>query len=202
MSIEPLELAPDERGYPQFNGVRMTADDYFELPDDGFQYELVHGVLVLSPRPMPWHQSISGEIYAQLHAFLSRHAIGQVFMEVDVRLGPDESGEDLVYAPDVVFMLAQRIRSLSEPLSGPPELVVEVISRGSRRMDTITKRADYERAGVGEYWILDPQRQTMTFLRLQDGRFVEVAPDGDTFRSHSVPGFVLNLKSLRSAFKA
>ena len=64
-----------------------------------------------------------------------------------------------------------------------------------------TKRADYERAGVGEYWIIDPQRQTMTFLRLQDGKFVEIPPDADSFRSQPIPGFALDLKPIREAFK-
>jgi Uma2 family endonuclease len=201
MSIEPLELAPDERGHAQFNGLPMSAAEYFELPDDGFRYQLVHGVLVMSPSPMPWHQSVALEIAVQLKCFLRSHPIGEVLMEVDVHLGTDASGEDLVYSPDVLFVRSERIQDMDKPLSGPPDLVVEVISRGSRRMDTLTKHADYERAGVGEYWIIDPQRQVMTFLRLKDGKFVEIAAEADSFRSQCVPGFTLDLESIRTAFR-
>lgn len=201
MSIHPLELAPDERGHAQFNGVRMTADEYFALPDDGFRYELVHGVLVMSPSPMPWHQGVAIEILAQLLPHVRSHPIGKVFTETDVHLGTDESGDDLVYRPDVLFLSTERVRGKSKRLVGPPNLVVEVISPDSRRRDTLTKQADYERAGVGEYWIIDPQRQTMTFLRLRDGKFVEVPPDADSFASQSVPGFTLDLKPIREAFK-
>jgi Uma2 family endonuclease len=200
MAIEPLELAPDERGHTQFNGVRMTADEYFDLPDDGFRYELVHGVLVMSPSPMPWHQGVAVEILAQLMFFLRSHPVGKALAETDVHLGVDESGDDLVYRPDVVFFSTQRARGKSQRLV-PPDLVVEVISPDSRRRDTLTKRADYERAGVSEYWIIDPPRETMTFLRLQAGKFVEIPPATDSFPRQAVPGFTLDLGPIREAFK-
>ncbi len=90
---------------------------------------------------------------------------------------------------------------MREKIVGGPDLVVEVVSRGSRRMDTETKKADYERFGVREYWLIDPERQAMTFWRLQDNRFVEVAPTGHTFASQAVPGFTLDLAHLRAKFK-
>ena len=56
--------------------------------------------------------------------------------------------------------------------------VVEVISRGSRRMDSETKKSDYERFCVQEFWLIDPERKSMTFWRLSDGRFVDVDTTG------------------------
>ena len=86
-------------------------------------------------------------------------------------------------------------------LIGPPDLAVEVISPDSRRYDTQTKRDDYERCGVREYWIVDPQQKLLTFLRNEAGRFVEVPPQGDSFASEAVEGFVLNLAEVRDSFK-
>lgn len=68
-------------------------------------------------------------------------------------------------------------------------------------MDTLTKRADYERAGVGEYWIIEPQRKSVTFLRWVDGIFVEAPAEADAFHSTVIPGFALDLKLIREAFK-
>jgi Uma2 family endonuclease len=58
---------------------------------------------------------------------------------------------------------------------------------------------DYERYGAFEYWLIDAQRETMIFLRLAEGRYVEVALAGDTFHSEAVPGFVLDLRAVRTA---
>ena len=68
-------------------------------------------------------------------------------------------------------------------LRGAPDLAVEIVSPQSRRYDSETKRADYERFGVLEYWLIDPQRGSFTFLRLASGRYAEVAAEGDLFRS-------------------
>ncbi|MCC6360957.1 MAG: Uma2 family endonuclease [Phycisphaerales bacterium] len=201
MVVRDVEFAVDEHGQAQFSGMRMTVDEFLSLPDDGGKYELVDGVVLMSPWPSPPHQKVAGEIFAQIKWFLRTHALGEVFMEIDVHLGRSPAGGDLVYGPDVIFVRSERVRSMHERIVGPPDLVVEVVSPGSRGRDTITKRGDYERFGVGEYWIIDPARDAMTFLRLQGGQFVEVNPNPDTFASHAVAGFVLDLKPIRDAFK-
>ena len=68
-------------------------------------------------------------------------------------------------------------------------------------MDSETKKDDYERFGVREYWLIDPQREAMTFWRLTDGKFIEVPASGETFASEAVAGFELDLKRVREAFK-
>lgn len=90
---------------------------------------------------------------------------------------------------------------MEDKIFGAPELIVEAISKGSRRFDTETKKGDYERFGVREYWLIDPARQAMTFYRLQDGQFVEVPASADSFESEAVPGFRLDLKRVRETFK-
>jgi len=201
MATQPIEFDIECTGQPQFNGLRLSVDEFLELPDDGCKYELLDGVVLMSPRPTPSHQEAAGEVYAQLLDFARRTRSGKAFMEVDVHLGTKTGGGELVYAPDIVFIRAERVKAMRDLITGAPDLVVDVVSRGSRRMDTITKRDDYEHFGVGEYWIVDPARELITFLRLVDGKLVEVMPTGDTFASMAVPGFTLNVAAVRETFK-
>jgi Uma2 family endonuclease len=179
----------------------MSADEFLQIPDDGMFYELIDGVVVMSPSPTPEHQGALMEIALQIGQFLRDHPVGKVFPELDVHLGTGPTGGDLVYRPEVIFVRTERVRKMRKKIFGPPDLVVEVISAGSRRFDAETKKSDYERFGVQEYWLIDPERESMTFYRLQFGRFVEVPPTGDTFASQAVPGFVLDLARVRETFK-
>lgn len=179
----------------------MTADEFLEIPDDGYSYELMDGVVALSPGPTPHHLSAAMEIALELKLFLRGNPLGEVLATIDVHLGQAPNGGDIVYHPEVVFLRAERLPEMREKIIGGPDLVVEVVSRGSRRMDSETKKDDYERVGVREYWLIDPQREAMTFWRLKDGKFVEVPATGDAFASEAVAGFELDLKRVRETFK-
>jgi len=189
-----------QRREPQYLGLRMSADAYFALQQDGFDYELVNGVVVMSPSPTPKHQHVALEIAWQLRNYLQQNPVGLVLMETDIHLGQSPTGDDLVYRPDVVFLCSERAGDIKDRIIGAPNLVVEVVSGSSRRFDSETKRDDYERSGVGEFWLIDPDQDRMIFFRLKEGRFVEVPPAGDTFASQTVPGFELDLLSVRTAF--
>lgn len=174
----------------------MTADEYLELEDDGFKYELIDGVLVLSPSATPKHQQVMIEVIYQLKAFLRDHPVGSIYAETDVRFD-----DDLVYRPETVFICSERVRENWQRIHQPPDVVLEVISPDSRRYDSETKKEDYERFGVNEYWLIDPYQETMAFFRLRQGRFVEVPPTGDRFVSEAIPGFSLDLAAVRRSFQ-
>lgn len=176
-----------------YHGLRMTADEFFALPEDGAWYELIDGVVVMSPSPTPVHQDVAMEIAFQLRSHLRSSPVGKVLMETDIHLGQGPTGKDVVYRPDIVFYSNERLAGLSRRLVGPPDLVVEVISPSSRLLDWRTKRDDFERCGVREYWIIDPQTRTFTFLALDRGRFIEFLPEGDTLTSRAIAGFRLEL---------
>ena len=74
------------------------------------------------------------------------------------------------------------------------------MSQGSRRYDRITKKVDYERFGVLEYWLVDPERDAIILWRLRAGRYVEIEPEGKRFASEAIPGFVLDLTKVRKTF--
>ena len=183
----------------QYTGLRMTADEFLRLPEDGYSYELVQGVVVMSRSPTPRHQAVTMEIATQIAFHLRAHPGGHVLAETDVHLASVEGG-DLVYRPELVFLSAEHWQRTGDRIVGAPDLVVEVVSRGSRRFDSETKKGDYERFGVLEYWLVDPERRTIAFFRLEGGRFEDIPTSDDRFTSRAVPGFVLDLTRVRALF--
>src|SRR5438552_2636205 len=113
-----------DRRPSQFVGRRMMVDDFLEIPDDGYNYELVNGVVVLSPSPEPRHQAGAGEIFHQLYVYVRKNRLGKVLAEVDVYFGKTDEGKDLVYRPEVVFIRAERWAKVGKRIEGPPDQVV------------------------------------------------------------------------------
>lgn len=179
----------------QYQGLRMTADEYLSLPNDGFRYELVDGVVFMSPSASFWHQRIAAEIVTQIRTYLNENPVGEVAFEVDVRLR-----DDLVYRPDVVFLRSEKAAKCGDAITEIPDLVVEVISPDSRNYDSRTKRQDYQTAGVGEYWLIDPKKQAMSFLVLREGAFQPEATKGNSYSASVLPGFKLDLDRIRRMF--
>lgn len=202
MTIAPtptIQRKPD--GESTYAGLRMSADEFLEIPDDGNFYELIDGVVVMSPSPTPRHQRVAMRISFLIGTYLDTNPVGELFAEIDVHFGEGTQGGDLVYRPELVFVRAERLAGMEERITGAPDMVLEVISRGSRRIDTETKRADYERFGVREFWLIDPKRDSVVFHRLVDGKYVVIEPNGDTFQSEAIPGFVLDIRRVRESFK-
>lgn len=195
------KMAPTRvQGPPQtcLRGLRMDADVYLALPEDNsYRYELVNGVVCLSPSPTFRHQMIITEVAVQIGGFLRNHPLGTVAVEVDLPLG-----KDLVYRPDVVYLSAAKAAKCGDAIVEIPDLVAEVVSPDSRTYDSRTKREDYEAAGVGEYWLIDPDRESFAFLVLRGGRFTEASVDSDRgpYRPAVLPGFALDLNRIRLLF--
>lgn len=196
--LSDVELQVEEEF---MTGARMTADEFLAIIDEGHNYELIDGVVAMTPSPAPKHQHVAGEIYYQLRQFLESQVVGEAFIETDVHLGEGPAGGDLVYRPEVVFYREERMIGWEDKLVGAPDLVVEVISRGSRRFDSKTKKDDYERLGVHEYWLIDPSTNAITVFRHNEGAFTEIAINEDYFPSEAVPGFVLDISRVRRAFR-
>ncbi|WP_322754427.1 Uma2 family endonuclease [Frankia sp. Cas3] len=146
----------------------FTVDDLAELPDDGRRYELVDGVLLVSPAPRWEHQRACLELAVALRSACPDDRV--VFAPTpDVRRGQRTSVQ-----PDVcVVARADLVRG--ERYLAVPLLVVEVLSPSSVGIDRLLKRDVYARLGVGHYWIVDPDKPSITTLRLRDGEYVEVA---------------------------
>ena len=137
------------------------------------------------------------QLSALLYAHAGRNKAGHVFAApCDVVL----SNLDVV-EPDVLFISSARSSIITEEnIQGPPDLIVEILSESTRKTDEIVKRKLYERFGVKEYWIVDPELETVKIYRLTDQRYVRVAElsreSGDTLATPLLPGIQIPLSSL------
>lgn len=152
-------------GFP--HGRPLTRTDLEAMPDDGHRYELVDGVLVMSPSPRPIHQ----RVVARLLQVLTPDCPPELEVlpaPVDVVLA-----DDTVLIPDV--LVGRRTDFTERGLFGVPVLSVEVFSRSTRLVDLQLKRARLEAAGCPNYWMVDPDSATISCLGLRNGRYVELA---------------------------
>ena len=161
-----VALSKHEAGHGHF-----TYEDLLHTPDNGKRYEVLEGDLVVSPAPKTKHQ----RVVHRLHTYLTRWeeaGYGSVYpAPTDVVL----SARDVV-EPDLLFVARDRLSIITEDnVQGAPDLVVEIISEGSRKRDVITKRGIYERYGVRFYWLVDPEEETVRVFELKDGAYGEPA---------------------------
>jgi Uma2 family endonuclease len=137
----------------------LTVAAYSALPeDDQHRWELQEGNLVMSPSPTPRHMVATAELYSQLRPQLPHDLCAIPDVDLDVQLAPEgQPGTarrpDLVVVPRSEFERVDRDGGLLRAEN--TMLVVEIISPGSRRTDTIVKRGEYADAGIPHYWIVD-----------------------------------------------
>lgn len=145
-----------------------TYEAYAALTDDGECYEIVQGVLVMSPSPEDIHQDATGEIFAYLREQVKLKHLGRVFVSpFDVVLSPQ-----MVLQPDVLVVLNEHLeRVQTHGVMGAPDLVVEVISPSSKLYDRVNKHMVYEQAGIPEYWLVKPHQQTVELFLLESGKY-------------------------------
>jgi Uma2 family endonuclease len=156
------------------------AATFLALPDDGVRRELLDGVVVVNPSPLTRHQRLVARLFLALEAAYGATGRGEVFFApFDVVLD-----RKVVVQPDLLVVLRAR-QDIVTPANvrGAPDLVVEVLSDGTRRRDVRTKKALYERAGVRQLWLVDPEADRVEVYALVDGRY---APP----RLHERPGVV------------
>lgn len=184
-----------------WHGLRMTAEEFLALPESSQRYELIDGVIFMSPSPTPIHQRIAKIILTQLDAFVEARGLGEVFYDMDVYLGRRSGGGDIVYRPDVFYLDAKHRLGAWQRLRAVPALVVEVVSPKTRAIDSRTKRDDYERFGVQEYWLVDPERKSVRVHHLEDGRYLQVDCEDEAYPSRALPGFTMDLTRIRKHFE-
>lgn len=156
----------------QTHRVKLTYEDYVLLPEDGRRHEFIDGEHFMTPAPSTRHQRISRNLVSFLDVHLRRTKEGQVFhAPTDVVL----SEQDVV-EPDLLVVSAARTSIITEKnIQGAPDLVVEIISETSRKTDKTIKRKLYEGHGVREYWIVDPELETVEVYRMTERGYVRAA---------------------------
>ncbi len=148
--------------------VRFTYEDYVSLPDNGKRYQVIEGEIYMVPAPAPWHQDIVGKLFVLLRTFVEARGLGKVyFAPCDVIL----SEEDIVQ-PDIFFISKEREHIITEKnIQGAPDIVIEIMSHFTAKLDKTAKLKLYERSGVKEYWLVDPDRKEVEVLTLKRGSY-------------------------------
>jgi Uma2 family endonuclease len=144
-----------------------SESEYLAL-DTNQLIELTDGALDFLPMPTLFHQRIVAYLFDLLRLFAQTHNAGEVFFApLRVRLWSGKIRE-----PDIVLLKPARISDPHEPPRGA-DLAMEVVSDSpdARERDLVTKREEYARAGIGEYWIVDPEQRTVTVLVLDGGQY-------------------------------
>jgi len=177
-----------------------TYADLVAIPDDRLRHELIDGEHVVSPSPTTAHQTISLNLVRLLLPYLGRRRSGRLlYAPFDVKLSMFT-----VLVPDLVYFTAERFaRVVNEKhATAAPDLAVEILSPGTRRRDKGRKRAVYDREGVQEYWIVDPDARSVTALRRPraGGGLTDVATTtaeaGDVLESPLFPGLRIPLRDV------
>lgn len=136
----------------------FTYADLEELPsEERSRYELSYGVLVVTPAPNTIHQLILGRVTSYLRSIVLPSQ--EVLPEAELLIRPD-----LVKRPDVQVVEQSLVGNQS--VTGMPDLVVEILSQATRKIDLTEKRSVYEDRGIPSYWIIDPEAATLTVLEL------------------------------------
>ena len=172
-----------------------TEADYLVL-DTNLRVEFSHGSVEVQDMPTQRHQLLVAYLFRHLADFAAAHGLGVVlFAGIRVRLWPGKFRE-----PDVAFMLAGHDGRRGEQYWEGADLVMEVVS-DDRDRDFLTKRREYARAGIPEYWIVDPHEAQVIVLRLADGAYVvhgDFGP-GESAGSALLPEFAVAVSDLFAA---
>jgi len=179
-------------------GVKLTYDDFLLFPDDGKRHELIDGEHYLTPSPSLKHQKVSGDLYLLIRTWLEQHPIGQIYYApFDVVFSRFD-----VVEPDLLYMSNERAAEVltKANVQGAPELMIEIGSPGTRQRDETIKRRLYERSGVSEYWVVDPEIDVIRVYRRGAEGFVRPhemrAEAGDTLTTPLLPGLSLPLSRI------
>jgi Uma2 family endonuclease len=175
--------------------VKLTYEDLVLFPDDGRRHELIDGEHCVTPSPNTKHQQLVGTLYWMIRSHLEAQPIGQVFLApYDVILSEFD-----VVEPDLLYLSNERAKEVVTPLHarGVPELVIEIASKGTRKRDETIKRRLYERCGVSEYWIVDPEIDVIRVYRRGGNTFERPAElsreAGDVLTTSLLPGLAMPL---------
>jgi Uma2 family endonuclease len=171
---------------------RITAKDYFALPEGPPYFQLIDGELYMSPFPNRCHQDVARNIGVPLTSHVEAANLGTVyFVPRDIVFT-----EEHIFQPDLYFVCSARSEILDgHGAMGAPDLIVEVLSPGTATLELGRKREIFAQAGVTEFWAVSPKSKMVEVFRFaerKDGP-TAVLKDSDTLTTPLLPGFQLSL---------
>jgi len=170
----------------------LTYDDYVLLPDDRNRYEILEGILNVTPAPIPKHQRVARNLLTRLDQHVRASDLGEIlYAPIDVVLDPHN-----VVQPDLVFIAKERASIVKEKnIQGAPDLIVEVLCPATSETDRVEKFKIYAKHGVTHYWIVDPKERIIEAYKLMGKgyRLIEKAGANARFQPSVFPGLTLSL---------
>jgi Uma2 family endonuclease len=169
--------------------VKLTYREYRCFPQDGRRHELIDGEHKVNPAPETYHQTLSRRIQFQLYVQIEQTGLGVVFdAPTDLQLSETD-----VVQPDLI-VVSEACKTIITPtkIKGVPDLVVEILSPSSERLDRDLKRELYRRSGIREYWIVDPAEHTVEQCLLSGDRY-QVTVHSEAVALSVFPGIAVNL---------
>jgi Uma2 family endonuclease len=201
MAMPSPEHQPPAAPNTQDQRLRMSYEEYLAWADEDVHAEWVNGEVIVQMPPKRPHQRVVAFLMQLMGLFIQLFQLGELLpAPFEMRATPDGPARE----PDLLFVACEHLERLSqERLSGPADLVVEVISDDSVARDRADKFYEYQAAGVREYWILDsrPGCERADFYVLDEkGRYRPVPPESDgRYHSTVLPGFWLQVEWVMSA---
>lgn len=170
-----------------------TSEDYWNLPE-GHRAELIDGQLYNMAPPSRMHQKLISQFMLVLGQYIRDHHGTCEVYPAPFAVNLDAEDKDWV-EPDI-SVICDTSKLDDRGCNGAPDLVVEVVSPSSRRIDYSTKNALYSEAGVREYWIVDPEKERTTVYRYEDDAAPIVYPFADNIPVGIFPGLAINVADL------
>lgn len=145
-----------------------TGMEVFKSLPEGTRVQLIENMIVMEPAPAYAHQGIAGKLYREIAGFAEKNKLGEVLhAPFDVYLDQEN-----VFQPDILFVAAERLKMIRpNGLYGAPDLVAEILSPATRQYDREEKMQVYERCGVKEYWLIDPDTREARGYQLERSSF-------------------------------
>jgi len=138
--------------------IRKTVADYMAFEEE--RVELIDGEFLVSPAPTLRHQRILLMLGLILAPQVKRLGIGEIVLSpFDTVLSVHN-----VVQPDLLFVSTETLKRADPRLDGPPDVAIEILSNSGRQRDLVTKKKLYHEFQVPEYWIVDPEAETVTVL--------------------------------------
>lgn len=191
---EPAAPPPGEASQK----MTMTYEEYLAWADEDVRSEWVDGEVIIEMPPLNIHQKLVGFLDRLLGLYVAIFDLGQLQVApFELKISPEGNSRE----PDLMFIARDHLdRLTTKRVVGPPDLIIEVISKDSIHRDRVDKFDEYETGGVPEYWMIDnrPRRRRAWFYQLDaQGRYQTVPLEADgVYRSKVLPGFWLRVEWL------
>jgi len=176
---------------------RFTYADYKKW-DNEQRWEIIYGKpYLIAPAPTWEHQKISGQLHMQLGSYLKGKQCQVFYAPFDVRLfAKADETDDTIVQPDIV-VVCDSTKLMRTGYAGAPDLIIEILSPGNTRHDTLIKFNLYLKAGVREYWIVDPEQKTVSVHILKNNEYTtRIYGNEDSAPVHTLEGLTIDLSEV------